>query len=262
MSDLFECFDTGLPGFLDHLATPWGRLQRALCHANLARHLPAEVGPLQVLDVGGGNGPDALHLIVLNHEVTLIDPSSAMLGEAERQAATEGLADRLRTMKIDLHSIPERFPSGSFDLVLCHNVLPYVKELPAALEAISAPLRPGGLLSIMSVNRYSEAMRRALMELDLPAALPALEQTTTTSGVFDTEIRLYTAEEMIRALEIVDCRVIGRYGVRTVCDYIADNKIKEDPVTFQHLLDLEMALSDRVPYYHLARFFHLVATRV
>ncbi len=261
MTDRFERFDAGLPAFQAHLATPWGRLQRTLCHANLARHLPAEVGPLQVLDVGGGNGPDALHLIVSDHQVTLIDPSSAMLREAERIATAEGMAERLQTLQADLAAIPLLFPERSFDMVLCHNVLPYVDDLPAALEAITVALRPGGLLSIMCVNRYSEAMRWALMQLDLPVALAALEKTSTTSGVFDTSIRLDTAEEMIGALEALDYTVIGRYGVRSVCDYIADNAIKEDPESYEQLVELELALSDRFPYFHLARFFHLIATK-
>lgn len=54
---------------------------------------------------------------------------------------------------------------------------------------------------------------------------------------------------------------MGEYGVRYVCDYIPNNDIKRDPSFFSELERLELAMSDRYPYYLLARLFQIIARK-
>jgi S-adenosylmethionine-dependent methyltransferase len=54
---------------------------------------------------------------------------------------------------------------------------------------------------------------------------------------------------------------LHQYGIRTICDFIADNEIKFDPDFYQKLETLELALSDKEPYKFLARFYHFIAQK-
>jgi S-adenosylmethionine-dependent methyltransferase len=132
--------------------------------------------------------------------------------------------------------------------------------MTAALGAIGHALLPGGLLSVICVNRYSEAYREALQQHDPGAALEKLDTGAIFSGVFKTEVRAYTAEEVSRALGELGCALLAHYGIRCVYDYIP-NDLKNDAAFLAELERLEHAMSGRYPYYLLARFFQLIVRK-
>jgi S-adenosylmethionine-dependent methyltransferase len=259
MTDWAQVFGDRLPAFKELQDAPWGRLRYSVALANLQRHLGEH--PLRILDAGGGNGVEAIHLAAQGHAVTLVDLTGEMLAEARRNAEAGGVAGRMAFHQADLTAIPGLFPEAQFDLVLCHNVLQYAGDLGAATDAVCRPLRPGGLISVICVNRYSEPYRQALMRLDLDAAYASLDAETVVAYTFGVPVRAYIVEDLVGPLEKVGCAVIGRYGVRCVNDYIFDNDIKSDPAFFARLERLELALTDRYPYYLLARFFQIIARK-
>jgi len=256
MTDWAQVFGDRLPKFKELQDAPWGRLRYSVGLANIERHLDG--GPLRILDAGGGNGQEAIPLAAQGHTVTLLDLTGEMLAEARRNAEASGVAGRMAFYQADLAAIPDLFPEAQFDLVLCHNVLQYAGDLGAATGAVCHPLRPGGLISVMCVNRYSEPYRQALMQLDLDAAYASLDAETVFAYTFGVPVRAYVAEDLVEPLEQAGCSVIGRYGVRCVNDYIFDNNLKYDPAFFARLERLELALTDRNPYYMLTRFFKLL----
>jgi S-adenosylmethionine-dependent methyltransferase len=193
--------------------------------------------------------------------VELVDYSAEMLAEAKRNAEEGGVAGRISFRQGDLSAIPAFFPEPAFDLVVCHNVLQYVDDLEAALKALSRGLKPGGLISILCVNRYSESFRHALMFQDLDAAQASLDARSMLTITFGVPAALYAAEDMRAPLQAAGCSVVGEYGVRCVCDYIANNEIKNEPEFFAKLERLEHALTDKHPYYLLARFFQIIARK-
>jgi S-adenosylmethionine-dependent methyltransferase len=64
-----------------------GRVRTFVLHQQLLRHLPEP--PASVLDVGGGAAHQSLPLARLGYEVTLLDPSAAMLAKAQARVADE-----------------------------------------------------------------------------------------------------------------------------------------------------------------------------
>lgn len=116
-----DLFDAKLSEFQQWQDSPWGRLRYAVAAANLAKHLPP--GPLSILDIGGGNGLDAIELAARGHHVTIADISEQSLAQARAIAADRGLADRISTRLADVRSLDREFPPGSVDVVLCHNLL-------------------------------------------------------------------------------------------------------------------------------------------
>ncbi|HET8589716.1 MAG TPA: methyltransferase domain-containing protein, partial [Nakamurella sp.] len=64
----------------DAYATVKGFVRTYVLHQHLLEHLPPP--PAAVLDVGGGAGHQSFPLAVAGYQVTLLDPSPAMLDKA------------------------------------------------------------------------------------------------------------------------------------------------------------------------------------
>ena len=62
-----------------------GRVRTYVLHQQLLEHLPAPPAP--VLDVGGGAGHQSFPLAQAGYDVTLLDPSPAMLDKAESDSS-------------------------------------------------------------------------------------------------------------------------------------------------------------------------------
>ena len=252
-------FDDHWQRFLDEQLKPWGQIRYRVAFANLKRHLPQKT--LRVLDAGGGNGLDALALARQGYRVTLLDPSAEMLEVAREQAEKQHVAECFDTLQGNLDDLALRFEPGAFDLVLCHNVIQYLPEIAPAVRLLLNMLATGGLLSIISLNRYSEAFRQAVQQMDLQAARAAINAHALRTVTFDAPIQTYAGEEIAEALTGLGCEVVGRYGIRCVCDYISDNERKFEPEFFAQLEELEHALSAEYPYYLLARNFQIIARK-
>lgn len=247
-----------LSGFdtrLEWQQSPLDRLRHTVTEANLARHLGPE--PARVLDVAGGNGMAAVRLAAQGHEVTVLDPAGAMLRAAIHAAEVHGVADRLHVVQAPAHDAPEVFTDHDFDLVLCHNLLHYAEspdERRAVLAAITTPLRPGGLLSVLGPNEDFGPVQAVLRDRSPALALRELE------GGADEWSTPGTVGEVVATLAALGMEEIVRYGVRCVSDLVAEEDAA-DPAFMADLERLELALSDRMPHLLTARYYHLVARR-
>jgi S-adenosylmethionine-dependent methyltransferase len=253
-------FNEHLHKFQDEQLKPWGVLRYEIALANLERHMPGQ--NLHVLDAGGGNGVEAMKLARAGQRVTLLDPSAEMLEAAKRSAEEQEVADRVTFIQGELENIPTRFGKEHFDAVLCHNVIQYLDEPKTALAGLCEVLTPGGILSVVAINRYSESFRLAVQQMDLGAALDALERRELRTVTFDTLVKGYTLEEIARMISGLGCEVLGEYGIRCVCDYIPDNQAKFEPDFFSHLEKLELAMSGRHPYNLLGRSLQVIARKM
>ncbi|MFP8939981.1 methyltransferase domain-containing protein [Streptomyces fenghuangensis] len=265
MSGAARRFDSSMAAWRQWQQAPWGRLRFTLAEANLLRHLDGlGDGPLRILDLAGGDGGDAVRLAVRGHRVTVVDLAPGMLAAAGERAEAAGVADRVTRVRARVEELPREIASGGWDVVLCHNVLQYA-ESPAAAEemlaAAVAPLREGGVLSVMAVNRHSAPLVAAVRELDPAAALAALDRDRADGRTFGTDMTLYTAEEIASRLEDLGCPGAAHYGIRSVSDYITDDERKYDPAFYADLERLELAVTDRPAYRHTARLFQLIARR-
>ncbi|UAK30709.1 methyltransferase domain-containing protein [Nocardia asteroides] len=257
---MVSAFDRHLDAFRGYQATPWGRLRYEQVAANLGRHLPDRPS-LAVLDVGGGNGLDAVRLAALGHRVTIVDMSRASLDEAMALAAAHGCADSIETRCADIADLTAVAVCDSYDVVMAHNVLQYAPRRAEALESMVSVLRPGGLLSVLVPNPASDPLTAAVRRGELDEAVRLLDAATRTSVTYDTEIDAVTATELAAELVAAGLGRPVRYGVRAVCDLISDDDAKHDPQFFAELLRLENLLADRHPYVETARFAHLIAAK-
>ena len=61
-----------------YAATPWGRIRYAVVEETLRRETARLGAGLRILDVGGGDGRDAIPLARRGHRVTILDRSPAV----------------------------------------------------------------------------------------------------------------------------------------------------------------------------------------
>src|SRR4051812_39544266 len=123
--------------------------------------------PLRVLDVGGGSGMFAVPLARLGHDVTVVDPSADALATLHRRADTAGVGPLVHGLQGDGDLLHEVLPAAdgdaaAYDLALCHYVLEVVDDPAVTLGEISRALRPGGQVSVATVNRAGAVLGRAV----------------------------------------------------------------------------------------------------
>lgn len=257
-------FDEAISAWRQWQDAPWGRLRYAIAAANLARHLDEALPggiPGRVLDVAGGNGVEAIRFATAGHRVILVDYSAQMLAAAAELARKAGVSDRVTIIESDVAKLADRLDGARQDVVLCHNLLPYVTDVAGTLQICLDALRPGGLLSIICGNAYSEPLRVAVREQDPSGALEALDSPVRMTKTFGAPMMPRTADEISAHLTNLGARIAGHYGIRSVCDYMADDERKYDASFYAELERLEIALSDRMPYKLTARLFHLIAVK-
>lgn len=253
-------FDDRIAQWTQEQQQPWGKLKYKLTQSNLAKHLPA--GRLRVLDAGGGNGFDSIPLAEHGHRVDIVDYSREMLAEAEKRIAQANAQDRVAIHTASLSEIRHLFEDRTFDLVLCHNVVQYVDDVPALLKDLIAVLKTGGLISVLSVNRYSLPYHAAFMKGDLADAFSKLDARSAGTYLFDTTMTTFSAEEVKAILMDAGCEIERDYGIRCMCDYWGDTERKTQPGVFEQIEQLEFALTDMHPYKLLARYFQIIARKV
>ena len=128
----------------------------------LERELPAP--PVRVIDLGCGQGTQALRLARRGYDVTGVDASADLLARFERDLTAEpaGIRGRVRAERGLIEDYAERAKEYSFPAVLCHGVLMYLADPEAVLRAIAALAAPGAMVSLLVRNGDALAMRPGL----------------------------------------------------------------------------------------------------
>jgi S-adenosylmethionine-dependent methyltransferase len=252
-----SAFDQSIDRWIAENDLPWMKLKTELGLSNLRRHLPKK--PLRILDAGGGSGADAIPLARDGHTVDLLDFSPEMIRVAREDAEREGLSETIRFHIADVSQLGRIFPQPQFDAVVCHNVLQFVADVPKLLSALSKVLRPGGILSLVSPNRYSMPYATAFLFHDLDKAFQQIDVRTYENLIFRATVTEFSPEEICAMLPDAGLSFDSHYGIRCVADYWGDNEAKSKPEIWEKIVKLEYALTDRYPYNLLARFWQVVA---
>lgn len=80
---------------------------------------------------------------------------------------------------------------------MCGAVLPSHESL---LTDLTASLNAGGLISVVSVNRYPNAYQAAFLENDLPKAFTRLDARRAEAKLFNTTVTCNSADEVSEVL--------------------------------------------------------------
>ena len=214
---------------------------------------------LRVLDVGMGQGTQALRLARLGHQVTGLEQDPTMVAVA-RQALSgepEGIRERMRIIEGDGRDTGVHFLPGSFDVVLCHGVLMYVEEPDALLAGLARMLAPGGLLSLLVRNADALAMRPGLSG-DWAGALAAFD-TVAYRNRLGLDVRADRLVTLTDTMAGIGAPLQAWYGVRVFTDTAADGT--EVPEDVESLLAAEERAGRTDPYRGVAALLHLCGVR-
>src|SRR6202012_4452325 len=121
-----------------------GLVRTYVMHQQLLEHLPAP--PAAVLDVGGGAGHQSFPLAQAGYDVTLLDPSPAMLDKARQRLARlpDEVRGRVTLLEADGENADEAVKGERFAAVLCHGVLGYLEEPELLVDQLCRCTAAGG----------------------------------------------------------------------------------------------------------------------
>ncbi|MFC9425715.1 SAM-dependent methyltransferase [Streptomyces sp. NPDC056987] len=106
-----------------------------------------DLPPGDALDLGCGNGGDALWLARQGWRVTAADLSPVAVERLTALARSHGLGDRVTALRVDLRT---SFPAGTYDLVCAHYLqTPFDLDRATVLRTAAHALRPGGRLLVV-----------------------------------------------------------------------------------------------------------------
>ncbi|HKP99132.1 MAG TPA: methyltransferase [Actinomycetes bacterium] len=239
-----------------------GLVRTYVLHQQLLEHLPPPPAPL--LDVGGGAGHQSFPLAQAGYEVTLLDPSAAMLDKAQQrlQRLPAEAQRRVTLVQADGEHADEAVDGRRFAAVLCHGVLGYLEQPKPLVNQLCECAAAGGIVSIMTGNAKAMAVRPAL-ERRWDDALAAFDARTEI-GVLGVPGRADTVEELSELLQSRGVDPLRWYGVWLFVDWLEFSGAELDPSDAKQVAAtaaVELEASRRDPYRQLSRVFHLVGRK-
>ena len=243
-----------------YLATPEGRLRLDLAFANLEEFLPVRQSnnSLYGLDLGCGTGAAAVRLARLGVHVTMLDSSLAMLDIAKRAALEAGVSDQVTLKHGDATELSRLFDLGSFDVILCHNLLEYVESPGVVLHGAARLMRfPGATMSILVRNQAGEVLKAAIQTGDLAGAESALTAEWGEESLYGVKARWFTLDALETMLKEASLTVIARRGVRAVADYLPSQVSRT--AEYERIFALERKLGQRREFAAVARYTQCLA---
>jgi SAM-dependent methyltransferase len=239
-----------------------GLVRTYVLHHQLLEHLPEP--PATVLDVGGGAGHQSFPLAQAGYDVTLLDPSPAMLAKAQQrhQSLPAEAQRRVTLVQADGENADQAVHGRRFDAVLCHGVLGYLEQPEPLVDQLCRCAAAGGVVSIMTANAKASAVRPAL-ERRWDDALASFD-TRTEIGVLGVPGRADTVEELSELIASRSVQPVGWYGVWLFVDWLEFSGAELDPSDSTQVAAtaaVELEASRRDPYRQLSRVFHLVGRK-
>ena len=239
-----------------------GYVRTFVLHRQLLEHLPAP--PAAVLDVGGGAGHQSFPLAQAGYDVTVLDPSPAMLDKARQrlERLPTDARQRVTLLEADGEHAEEALRARRFDAVLCHGVLGYVEQPEPLVDQLCRCAAAGGIVSIMTGNANTGAVRPAL-ERRWDDALASFDARTEI-GVLGVPGRADTVEEISELIRIRGVEPLRWYGVWLFVDWLEFSGVELDPSDAEQVAAtaaVELEASRRDPYRQLSRVFHLVGRK-
>ncbi|MGI5372860.1 class I SAM-dependent methyltransferase [Streptomyces sp. CA-251387] len=149
-----------------------------------------DLAPGSALDLGCGEGADAVWLASRGWRVTGVDIAHTALERAASHAAEAGVSDRTAWER---HVLGETFPHGSFDLVNVQYLQsPVPLDQQRVLRQAAEAVAPGGTLLIVLHANWPSWQSEPPFEAEFP----------TLEGVLD-ELALPEEEWTVQTLETV-----------------------------------------------------------
>jgi 2-polyprenyl-3-methyl-5-hydroxy-6-metoxy-1,4-benzoquinol methylase len=245
-------FKPGEMAWIDRL----GNLRNVVRQEVIARQIAPLARPgITVLDVGCGQGTQALRLASAGCKVTAVDPSADLLGLLSDDVIAGRLDVELLQGRIE--NVGDLCGGRMFDLVCCHGVMMYLDDWVQALRDLSERLTIDGRMSVTFRNGRALAMRPGLRG-EWAAALSAFHSMAYVNEL-GLPARAHRTDEIEGALTSAGLRPVAWYGVRVLTDAVPVDAPPPDPDSLALLLDAEEQAGATEPYKWMASQLHVIA---
>ena len=156
--------------------------------------IAVELTGTTALDLGCGEGADAIWLAEHGWTVVAVDVSTTALDRGRAAAAERGVAGRIDFQQ---HDLDTGFPAGQFDLVSAQFLhSPVEKDRPAILRRAAAAVAPGGTLLIVDhaaappwAARMHDHVFPTAQEVVAGLDLDPAGWRTVTAGVYERDVQ-------------------------------------------------------------------------
>jgi SAM-dependent methyltransferase len=248
-------FSAGEQNWQERLGKLRDVVRQEIVARQLARELPA--APVRLIDLGCGQGTQALRLARRGYDVTGVDASADLLARFGRDLAAEPaeVRGRVRAERGLIEDYAERPDVSPFPAVLCHGVLMYLADPDPVLRAIARLVSPGGVVSLLVRNGDALAMRAGLLG-DWAACAEAFG-TDRYANRIGLSARADRLGELTSRLAAHGLEVTAWYGVRVFTDAAANDAAP--PPDLAALLDCEERAGSTDPYRRVAALLHVIA---
>lgn len=255
-------FPAGRPAWLDQLSHVRNVVRQEVIARHLARHLPPPPG--DVLDVGAGQGTQALRLAEAGHRVLAVEPDPEMRAAftAALDQQPEDVRRRVELAAAGVEDLGRVTQGRQFDVVLLLGVLMYLPSTEPVIAALARHTRPGGMAAL-AIRTATSALWRPAARQDWAAAKAAFEESDRAGREHRDVNYVNEIGSPARAVDLdqlVECA--GRYGlgledwygVRIAVDVEEqDPPAPEDPRVLADLLDVEERLGAIDPFRQLGQ---------
>lgn len=213
---------------------------------------------LDILDLGGGTGSDAVRLAQAGHTVTVVDPSPDALASLHRRSVELGVERAVAAILGDTADLADHVAAASIDLVLCHGVLEHVDDPDEAVAAAAQALRPGGHISVVVASRHAAVFARALSG-DFTAAEHLLLRSVADWDLKADGPRKFVTAEMDQLLAAHGFRVVDTNALRVFVDLVPSSFIDSEPGARAQLYALEQRAKKSAEFAALAAGLQSIA---
>jgi 2-polyprenyl-3-methyl-5-hydroxy-6-metoxy-1,4-benzoquinol methylase len=239
-----------------NLVSPWHHLYREVTLPKLLQSMPSRRA--KVLDAGGGTGNLASDLAKRGYAVTLVDVLPDMIAVARSRAAItpfeifEGNLEDLSFLQ-----------AGSFDAIVCTQVLNFCADLGRVFKEFARVLRPSGVLFADIDNAYRWAAVEALSGHLDNAQRITVSGRDEARNIIGTGYFFHSEKELRGLLSDAGLTVQAMWGVGYIAPLIhvfaeskrflkpsrlpARARIFADPKAIKKLARLESELARRMP---------------
>lgn len=139
----------------------------------------------RALDLGCGEGGDAVWLAERGWDVVAVDVSDTALARAAGEANARGVLDRIDFQQ---HDLSDSFPAGTYDLVSAQFLHSTVRlERPAILRKAAAAVALGGLLVIVDHAAPPPNSTKVPDDHPFPSAAEVLAELNLPAAEWDRE---------------------------------------------------------------------------
>lgn len=108
--------------------------------------------PGRALDIGAGEGADAIRLAKLGYDVDAVEVSTVGAKKIECFAEEAGVNGKVRVLACDIQGFT---PDDSYDVIICNGVLHYVEDKQSVIDLMQQATCRGGINVISVWSTYT-----------------------------------------------------------------------------------------------------------